>query len=201
MCSSDLSPSEEISKMAETIANLQVTVGTIQSDLSKVSSSVGSDVSEMRKMFETIMMGKPKAHEDSPIVSDGESKDEDTLLDPLQVEANISKAKAKAAKKDKEGEKAEASKSSTANGSGANARVPPPSSFDSIHPIISMPHIHNVGPPPMLNTKEFSMWKFDSVKHGRWSNIVNVWHGDNGMNRVKATRWWNFCIRPRTISR
>ena len=107
--------SEEISKIIETIANLEAVVVTIQSDLSKVTSSFGSDVSEMRNMLEA-MMGKPKEREASPIVSDGESEDEDTLSDPLQVEANISKAKAKATKKSKVGEKAEGSKSSTANG-------------------------------------------------------------------------------------
>lgn len=97
------SSSEEISKMTETIANLQAAVGTIQSDLSKVTSSFSSDVFEMRKMME-IMMGKPKEREASPEVSDGESEDEDTLSDPSQLESNISKAKVEATKKAQGGE-------------------------------------------------------------------------------------------------
>ena len=49
----------EISKMTDTIANLTETVGTIQTELSKVSSSVDSQVSDIKKMFEAFM-GKPK---------------------------------------------------------------------------------------------------------------------------------------------
>ena len=49
----------EMAKMADTIANLMESVGTIQTDLTKVSSSVDLHVSNIKKMFET-MMGKPK---------------------------------------------------------------------------------------------------------------------------------------------
>ena len=59
----------EIAKMTDTIANLTETVGTIQAELSKVISSVDSHVSDIKKMFET-MMGKPKGPEESLEVSD-----------------------------------------------------------------------------------------------------------------------------------
>ena len=53
------------------------------------------------------MMGKPKKLEEPPVVTVGENDHEDTIPDPLQMEANISKAKAEAAKMAKEAEKAE----------------------------------------------------------------------------------------------
>ena len=49
----------EMTKMSDSIANLTESVGTIQTELSKVSSSIDSHVSDIKKMFET-MMGKPK---------------------------------------------------------------------------------------------------------------------------------------------
>ena len=72
----------EMAKMTDTIANLSETVGTIQAELSKVSSSVDSHVSEIKKMFET-MMGKPKGPEDSLEVSDEVSRKRTLLFRTL----------------------------------------------------------------------------------------------------------------------
>ena len=82
--SEPISSSKEISKISETITNLQTAVGTIQIDLAKVTYSVGSDVSDLKKMME-IMIGKPQELEATPKVSDGESEDEDTVPDPSQI--------------------------------------------------------------------------------------------------------------------
>ena len=113
------SSKEEIAKMTDTIANLQETVGTIQTELSKVSSSVGPEISDIKKLFEQLMMGKPKGSEESLEVSDEVSLEEDTPLpDIAKMEANIAKAKAKAERRDKHKEKAKGSKSSSGNGSG-----------------------------------------------------------------------------------
>ena len=60
----------EMTKMTDTIANLQEAVGTIQTELSKVSSSVGMEVSDIKKLLEQFMMGKPKGPEESLEVSD-----------------------------------------------------------------------------------------------------------------------------------
>jgi len=170
---------EEIAKMTDTIANLQETVGTIQTELSKVSSSVGSEVSDIKKLLEQFMMGKPKGPEESLDVSDEVSLGDESLPDIAEMEANIAKAKAKAERRAKREEKAKGSKSSSANGSGINSKIPPPQNYDSIHPTVSMPHILNVGLPPMLNTNEFSSWKFEMESHisgsctALWRSVVH----------------------------
>ena len=86
----------EIAKMTDTIANLTETVGTIQTELSRVNSSVDSHVSDIKKMFETLM-GKSKGAEDTLEDSDEVSSDEDPPLPYIaEMEANIAKAKTKA---------------------------------------------------------------------------------------------------------
>ena len=85
-------------------------------------------------------------------------------------------------------DEAKGSKSSKANDSGSDTNFPPPPNYDSIHPIVSMPHIHNVGPPPMLNTNKFSMWKFDMESHisgsctSLWRSIVHGFHPHDPSN-------------------
>ena len=124
----------EMAKMSDSIANLTETVGIIQTDLSKVSSSVDSQVSDIKKMLETFM-GKPKVSMESPEASDEVSSEEDTSLpDIAEMEANLAKAKEKAERKAKREEKAKGTKSSSANGSGVHSKVPPPQTFDSIRP-------------------------------------------------------------------
>jgi len=183
----DTSSSEEISKMNKTIANLEAAVGTIQTELSKVSSSVDSQVSDIKKMFETLM-GKPKGSEESLDVSDEVSSGDESLPDIAEMEVNIAKAKAKAEKRATREEKAKGSKSSPANGSGINSKIPPPQNYDSIHPTISMPHILNVGLPPMLNTNEFSSWKFEMESHisgsctALWRSVVHGFHPHDASN-------------------
>ena len=68
----------EMAKMADTIANLTESVGTIQTELSKVSSSVGSEVSDIKKMLEA-MMGNPKGSEEYPEVSEEVSLEDESL--------------------------------------------------------------------------------------------------------------------------
>ena len=63
-----------------------------------------------------------------------------------------------------------------------------PQNYDSIHPIVSMPHILNVGLPPMLNTNEFSNWKFEMESHiscsctALWRSVVHGFHPHDASN-------------------
>ena len=88
----------EMANMADTIATLTETVGTIQTDLTKVSSSVDSHVSDIKKMFET-MMGKTKVSEEVPVASNDASSGDEYFLHIAEMEANIAKARAKAKKR------------------------------------------------------------------------------------------------------
>ena len=177
----------EMAKMANTIANLTESVGTIQTELSKVSSSVDSQVSDIKKMLET-MMGKPKVSEESPVISDEVSSGDESIPDIAKMEAEIPKARTKTERRAKRAESSKGTKSSTANGSGINSKIPPPQRYDSIHPIVSMPHILSAGPPPMLNTNEFSNWKFEMESHisgscnALWRSIVHGFHPHDASN-------------------
>ena len=101
----------EMAKMSDSIAKLTETVGTIQDDLSKVSFSIDSQVSDIKKMLETLM-GKTKVPEDSLVLSDEASLEDDSHIPYINVmEANLSKDQAKAERRAKREQKAKGTKS------------------------------------------------------------------------------------------
>src|SRR5664279_3242112 len=174
-------PSVKIVQMTESIGNLETTVGIIQTNYSEVTSSFESNMAERKEMIKALM-GKPKELE-APSNTSSVDKDAEFACGVLpSVDIAIRDAMTQAEAKAKEAEVATNSKSSTANGSGSNASVAPPSNYDTVHPIAPMPHILNDGPPPMLNTNEFSMWKYEMESHissscnALWRIILHGFH-------------------------
>src|SRR5664279_1915944 len=163
-------------QLTNAIDNLETKIGTMKSEIStEVTASVSSTLlPDLRKML-LEMMAKPMVGDLSLTTTPGASDAIPGITIPIEdsIAKAIAEAKAKAeavAKADADA-KARDSESGThttpitENGSGVNSKVLPPQNYDSIHPIVQMPHILNVGSPPMLNTNDFSLWKFLMESH------------------------------------